>query len=72
VSQVEIAVGFYNEGAEPFNITLITGSLNSPLDFSMFIQNFTQMVRPSCGHSGPDHLDLAVLSIIVLLSGRSP
>ncbi|KAL6745623.1 translocon-associated protein alpha subunit [Haematococcus lacustris] len=40
---VDIAIGMHNDGTETYNISLITGSLNSPTDFSLHVQNFTQM-----------------------------
>jgi len=38
---VDVVVGLHNEGSEAYNISLITGSLNSPADFSLHVQNFT-------------------------------
>ena len=35
----------HNDGGKPYNVTAVMGSLNSPADFSMHIQNFTQQVR---------------------------
>lgn len=34
-------VGFRNGANEPYNVSAIMGSLNSPLDFSIYVQNFT-------------------------------
>ena len=39
---VEVLCGFKNAGDKSFNITLLKGSLNSPYDHSMYIQNFTE------------------------------
>jgi translocon-associated protein subunit alpha len=38
---VDMVVGFHNEGSETYNVSLIAGSLNSPADFSLHVQNFT-------------------------------
>jgi hypothetical protein len=42
--QIKVVLGIHNDGSEPYNISGIMGSLNSPTDFSMYIQNFTQQV----------------------------
>ncbi len=42
--QADVVLGLRNEGSETYNISMIAGSLNSPVDFSVFVQNFTQMV----------------------------
>jgi hypothetical protein len=39
---VEVLCGFKNTGDKSFNITMLKGSLNSPYDHSMYIQNFTE------------------------------
>ena len=39
---VEVLCGFKNTGDKSFNITPLKGSLNSPYDHSMYIQNFTE------------------------------
>ncbi len=44
--QVNVAVVFHNEGTEMYNVSVIMGSLNSPTDFSLHIQNFSQQVSP--------------------------
>lgn len=38
---VEVVVGLHNGASQPYNITAIMGSLNSPLDFGIYVQNFT-------------------------------
>ena len=43
--QVEVVLGFHNEATMAYNVTAIMGSLNSPMDFSIFVQNFTNQVR---------------------------
>lgn len=40
-ASVDVLVGFRNGANEPYNVTAIMGSLNSPLDFSIYVQNFT-------------------------------
>ena len=43
-SQTTVVLGFHNDGKEPYNVSAIFGSLNSPTDFSIFVQNFTQQI----------------------------
>lgn len=38
-------VAIHNDGIETYNISMITGSLNSPSDFNMHVQNFSNVVR---------------------------
>jgi len=45
---VELLCGFYNGGDVPLNVTMVGGSLNSPLDFRLYVQNWTSPVRPHC------------------------
>jgi len=45
LSQIEVVLGFHNEATMAYNVTAIMGSLNSPMDFSIFVQNFTNQVR---------------------------
>jgi hypothetical protein len=33
-----------NDGSEPYNVSAIMGSLNSPVDFKRYFYNFTQQV----------------------------
>lgn len=40
---IEVLVGFHNGASSPYNITAVMGSLNSPLDFGIYVQNFTHM-----------------------------
>lgn len=41
---VDVVVGLHNEASsEAYNISFIAGSLNSPADFSLHVQNFTMM-----------------------------
>lgn len=42
--EVVMLVGVTNTGDKTFNMTSITGSLNSPYDFSYYLQNFTDGV----------------------------
>jgi hypothetical protein len=46
VVQVELLCGFYNGGDVPLNVTMLGGSLNSPLNFNLYVQNWTSPVRP--------------------------
>lgn len=39
--EIEILLGFANNGESNFNISHITASFNYPLDYSFYIQNFT-------------------------------
>jgi len=41
--EVEIMLGFANNGAHEFNITRIEASYNYPLDYNYYIQNFTTL-----------------------------
>eukprot|EP00798_Chlamydomonas_sp_ICE-L_P028292 gene28292-31402_t len=41
---VDVVLGIRNDASEAYNVTSILGSLNSPMDFRMHIQNFTQQV----------------------------
>lgn len=41
---VEILCGLHNQGDVPLNITQVAGSLNSPMDFRVYIQNWTSPV----------------------------
>jgi len=38
---IDVIAGFHNGASQPYNVTAIMGSLNSPLDFGIFVQNFT-------------------------------
>jgi hypothetical protein len=49
VVQVELMCGFYNGGDMPLNVTMLGGSLNSPLDFRVYVQNWTSPVRHLSG-----------------------
>lgn len=42
--QVTVLLGLHNEASEMYNVSAILGSLNSPTDFSIFVQNFTNQV----------------------------
>lgn len=42
--KIKIVLGIHNDAVEPYNITAIMGSLNSPMDFRIYVQNFTQQV----------------------------
>lgn len=39
---VKVVVGIHNHASEPYNISAIMGSVNSPMDFSIYLLNFTQ------------------------------
>jgi hypothetical protein len=41
---VEILCGLHNQGDVPLNVTQVAGSLNSPMDFGVYIQNWTSPV----------------------------
>lgn len=41
---ITAVVSAHNDASKAFNLTAVVASLNSPLDFSMHIQNFTHMV----------------------------
>jgi len=40
---IDVLCGFTNTGDKSYNVTAIKGSLNSPFDYRMYIQNFTEM-----------------------------
>jgi len=40
---VEVLLGFVNNGDREFNITTVAASLNHPLDFRYYIQNYTKL-----------------------------
>lgn len=42
--KIKVVVGIHNEGSDAYNITAIMGSLNSPMDFKIYVQNFTQQL----------------------------
>jgi len=42
-NQVQILLGFSNDGETPVNVTSISGSLRYPTDWRYFIQNFTKL-----------------------------
>ncbi len=60
LAQVEVVVGLHNDGAEAYNLTMIAGSLNSPVDFTVYVQNFSHLV--SCGWGAPRNRDRRHLS----------
>jgi len=41
---ITAVISAHNDNTKPYNLTAIVASLNSPLDFSMYIQNFTHRV----------------------------
>lgn len=45
--QITAVVSAHNDQSRPYNLTAIVASLNSPMDFSMYIQNFTHQVSRS-------------------------
>lgn len=42
--EVKCVLGIHNDASEAYNITAILGSLNSPADFRLYVQNFTENV----------------------------
>jgi len=42
--EIKVVVSAHNDAATPYNISAMMGSLNSPMDFDLYIQNFTQQV----------------------------
>lgn len=44
LSQITAVISAHNDNSKPYNLTAIVASLNSPMDFSMYIQNFTHRV----------------------------
>lgn len=42
--QVRVVLGIHNDADVAYNISAIMGSLNSPTDFSIYVQNFTQQL----------------------------
>jgi hypothetical protein len=42
--QIKVVISAHNDASKPYNITAVMGSLNSPSDFDLYIQNFTQQV----------------------------
>ncbi|GAX75809.1 hypothetical protein CEUSTIGMA_g3252.t1 [Chlamydomonas eustigma] len=51
---VSVVLGIHNDASELYNITAIMGSLNTPTDFSIFIQNFTQQIYHQVVLSGQE------------------
>jgi hypothetical protein len=43
-SQITAVISAHNDNTKAYNLTAIVASLNSPMDFSMYIQNFTHRV----------------------------
>jgi hypothetical protein len=42
--QITAVISAHNDASKAYNLTAIVASLNSPMDFSMYIQNFTHQV----------------------------
>jgi len=42
--EVEVLCGFYNGGDVPLNVTRLAGSINYPMDFRVYVQNWTSPV----------------------------
>jgi len=40
--RVDVLLGLINTGDKPFNITLLTGHLVNPVDYSYFVENYTR------------------------------
>jgi len=45
--QITAVISAHNDNTKSYNLTAVVASLNSPLDFSMYIQNFTHRVWSS-------------------------
>lgn len=43
-SQITAVISAHNDNTKAYNLTAIVASLNSPMDFGMYIQNFTHRV----------------------------
>jgi hypothetical protein len=41
---ITAVISAHNDNTKPYNLTAVVASLNSPLDFTMYIQNFTHQV----------------------------
>lgn len=44
--QVDVVLSFHNGGDEALTVAGITGSINSPAAFNIYVNNLTSMVRP--------------------------
>jgi hypothetical protein len=44
--QITAVISAHNDNTKSYNLTAVVASLNSPMDFSMYIQNFTHRVSP--------------------------
>jgi len=54
--QISVVVSGRNTGSKPMNLSAIVGSINSPQNYDMFIQNFTVGVRGICDAAvGAEH-----------------
>ncbi len=53
-SQITAVISAHNDNTKPYNLTAIVASLNSPMDFSMYIQNFTHRVSSPAAEVGWD------------------
>lgn len=51
--QITAVISAHNDNTKSYNLTAIVASLNSPMDFSMYIQNFTHRVSPLGAMPGP-------------------
>lgn len=40
--KIKVVLGLHNDATEVYNVTAIMGSLNIPMEFSGYVQNFTQ------------------------------
>lgn len=49
LAQVTAVISAHNDHSKPYNLTAVVASLNSPMDFEMYIQNFTHQVRAPRG-----------------------
>lgn len=44
--QVDVVLSFHNGGDESLTVGAISGSINSPAAFNIYVNNLTSMVRP--------------------------
>lgn len=43
--QITAVISAHNDNSKAYNLTAVVASLHSPTDYSMYVQNFTHMVR---------------------------
>ena len=59
-------ISAHNDASKAYNLTAIVASLNSPMDFSMHIQNFTHQVCAAlpCGESKQQEANSSALNLL--------